>query len=59
MTNEFKQAVEVLNSCIGSVYAEVHITPDEGLYSDSLYYRCKEYIKVYDEHKYWVSRFRR
>lgn len=59
MQNEFKQAVEIINSCIGSVNAEVNITPDEGLYADSLYYRCKEYMKVYDDHKYWESRFRR
>ena len=59
MTNEFKQAVELLNSCIGSVNAEVNITPDEGLYADVLYYRCKGYMKAYDEHKYWESRFRR
>lgn len=49
----------MINSCIGSVNAEVNITPDEGLYADSLYYRCKEYMKVYEEHKYWESRFRR
>lgn len=53
MENEFKQAVEMINSCIGSVDAEVNINPVERLYAESLYYRCKEYVKVYDEHKYW------
>lgn len=59
MENEFKQTVEMINSCIGSVNAEVNITPDEGLYADVLYYRCKEYMKAYDNHQYWESRFRR
>lgn len=59
MENEFKQTVELINSCIGSVNAEVNITPDEGLYADSLYYRCKEYVEAYDNHQYWESRFRR
>ena len=57
--NEFRQAVEKLNDCISNVQCGVSITSDEGLYADSLYYRCREYIKEYDEAKYWESRFRR
>lgn len=59
MNNEFKDALELLNSCIGSVQCEVTITQDEGLFADSLYYRCREYMKAYDEHNYWRSGLRR
>lgn len=56
--NEFKQALESLNGCIATIKAECSITPDEGLYADSLYYRCREYMQAYDNAKYWESRFR-
>ena len=50
MKNEFKEAVELINSCIGSVKAEVSFTSDEGFYAYSLYFRCREYMAAYDEH---------
>lgn len=50
-TNEWKQALEMLNSCIANIKCGVTITPDEGLLADSLYYRCKEYTEVYDKVK--------
>lgn len=59
MKNEFKSALELLNSCIGSIECEVTITSDEGLYADSLYYRCREYMKAYDEHIYGLGRYRK
>ena len=59
MNNEFKDCLELLNSCISTLNCGCSITPDEGLYADSVYYRCKEYMRVYNEAKYWESRFRR
>lgn len=59
MKNEFKDALESLNSCIGSIECEVTITSDEGLYADSLYYRCREYMKAYDEHMYGLGGYRK
>lgn len=58
MDNEFKKAVELLNSCIASLECEVTITSDEGLFADSLYYRCREYMKAYVVHRYGRSEFR-
>lgn len=59
MKNEFKDALESLNSCIGSIECEVTITSDEALFATSLYYRCRDYMKAYDEHEYWSFKFRR
>ena len=59
MNNEFKDCLEFLNACIATINCGCSITPDEGLYADSVYYRCKEYMRVYNEEKYWESRFRR
>lgn len=52
MENEFKDAVIAINKCIGTIKCECSITPDEGLYADSLYYRCREYMQEYDKAKY-------
>ena len=52
--NEFKEALEKVNSCIATIKCECSITPDEGLYADSLYYRCREYMKVYHEAQFGV-----
>lgn len=56
--SEFKEALEKLNDCIATIKCECSISPDEGLYADSLYYRCKEYMKAYDDAKYWESHYR-
>lgn len=56
--NEFKSALEMVNSCLATINCGCSITPDEGLYADSLYYRCREYMQAYDESKYWESRYR-
>ena len=58
MNNEFKDCLELLNACIAPINCGCSITPDEGLYADSVYYRCKEYMRVYNEARYWESRFR-
>lgn len=55
MNNEFKEALEQLNSCIATIKCGCTITPDEGLFADSIYYRCKEYIKEYENAKYWET----
>lgn len=57
--NEWKDAVENLNSCIATINCGCSISPDEGLLADSLYYRCREYMKAYDNAKYWESKNRR
>lgn len=59
MKNEFKDALELLNSCIGSIECEVTITSDEGMFADSLYYRCRAYMEAYDVHHYLRSSLRR
>lgn len=46
--NEFKEALEKLNGCIGTISCGCSMTSDEGLYADSLYYRCHAYIKAYE-----------
>lgn len=56
--SEFEETLKGLNGCIGTIKCGCSITPDEGLYADSLYYRCREYMKAYDEAKYWESRNR-
>lgn len=56
--SEFEETLKGLNGCIGTIKSGCSITPDEGLYADSLYYRCREYMQVYDEDKYWESRYR-
>ena len=56
--SEFEETLNGLNGCIATIKAECSITPDEGLYADSIYYRCKEYIKAYDDAKYWETRWR-
>lgn len=50
--DEWKNALEYLNSCIATMKCGCSITPDEGLLADSIYYRCKEYIKAYEEMRY-------
>ena len=57
--SEFEIAGEMLNSCIGTIKCGCQITPDEGLDADYLYYRCRDYMKAYDEAKYWESSNRR
>lgn len=57
--NEWNNAFVYLNSCIATMKCGCSITPDEGLLADSIYYRCKEYIQVYDDTKYWESRYRK
>ena len=56
--SEFKETLEKLNGCICTIKCGCSIMPDEGLYADSIYYRCREYMKAYDEAKYWKSRYR-
>lgn len=51
--NEWKKSLEHLNSCIATMKCGCSITPDERLYVDSIYYRCKEYIKAYE--KMWYA----
>lgn len=50
--NEFKDALEKINGCIGTIKCGCSISADEGLYADSLYYRCKEYMRLYNEFKF-------
>lgn len=50
--NEWKIALENLNSCIANIKCGCSITSDEGLLADSIYYRCKEYIKAYEYMRY-------
>lgn len=57
--DEFKDALEKVNGCIATINGGCSITPDEGLYADSLYYRCKEYMQAYDKAEYWRSDFRK
>lgn len=54
--NEFKEALEKVNCCIATIVFECSMTPDEGLYADSLYYRCREYMRVHDEAKFGESK---
>lgn len=54
--SEFEQTLKGLNGCIATIKAECSITPDDGLYADSIYYRCKEYIKAYEDAKYLESK---
>lgn len=56
--SEFEKTLNFLNGCISTIKGGCSITPDEGLWADSLYYRCREYMKAYDEAKYWESRYR-
>lgn len=53
--SEFEETLNGLNGCIGTIKCECSITSDEGLYADSLYYRCHEYIKAYENAKYGKS----
>ena len=53
--SEFEQTLNDLNGSIATIKAGCTITPDEGLYADSIYYRCKEYIKAYKDAKYLVT----
>lgn len=59
MNNEFEEALSLLNACIGSVKCEVKITSYEGFFADCLYYRCREFMKAYDEHNYGRTDLRR
>lgn len=56
MQNEFEEAVKLLNACIGSVSCGVTLSPAEDLFADSLYYRCREYMKVYWEQKFGLPK---
>lgn len=56
--SEFEETLKGLNGCIGTIKCGCSIKSDEGLYADSLYYRCREYMKAYDEAKYSESSHR-
>ena len=58
MINEFKEALEMVNSCIGTIKCGCTTTSDEWIYADSLYYRCREYMNAYDNAKYCESKNR-
>lgn len=46
---EFRQAVELINSCIATLQCGCEMTEESNFYSDSLYYRCKKYMAAYRE----------
>ena len=50
--NEWLAALENLNGCIATIKCGCTITRDDGLIANSLYYRCKEYMKAYYEAKF-------
>lgn len=53
--SEFEETLKKLNGCIGTIKCGCIITPNEEFYAVSLYYRCREYMKAYDEAKNEVS----
>lgn len=57
--NEWQAALENLNGCIATIKCGCIITLDESISADSLYFRCKEYLKAYEDAKYWGTPTRR
>ena len=49
---EFQKALELLNACIGSLECEVSLTSQAEFYANSIYYRCEEYRKTYNNSIY-------
>ena len=47
--NEWVKAVQVVNSCIATLNCGCHVSEDEELYVESLYYRCRQYERVYQD----------
>lgn len=56
--SEFEETLKGINGCIGTIKCGCRITPDEGLFADSLYCRCLEYMEAYDKVKYGESLYR-
>ena len=52
--NEFFETLEKLNGCIATLQAGCTLSSDEGLYADSIYYRCKQYIEAYQNAMYSI-----
>lgn len=59
MKNEFKDCLELLNACISTLNCGCVVSPDEDLYAESIYYRCKQYLRVFEDRKSWESKNRR
>lgn len=55
--SEFEETLIGLNGCISTIKCGCSITSEDGLYAESIYYRCREYMKAYNEAKYGESRY--
>lgn len=46
---EFRKAVELINSCIGTLQCGCNMDDVSYFYCDSLYFSCKKYMAAYRE----------
>lgn len=47
--NEWVKAVQLLNACIATLNCGCNVSEDEEVYVESLYYRCRQYERVYQD----------
>lgn len=50
-SNEWVKAVDLINGCIATLNCGCHVTVDEEVYAESLYYRAKQFLRVYEDWK--------
>lgn len=46
---EFRIAVDMINSCIATLECGCEMTEMSNFYSDTLYFRCKKFMAAYKE----------